>query len=193
MGGLPSISSNIWASQRGRLSSQHPPCSVPDRTQMNPSWFPGLSYTARKRPVDHPQDCFSRSPSNGIGASQVALVVKNLSANAGDVGDASLIPRSQSFPGGEHGNPLQDSCLEKPMDRGVQQATAQGVTKTWHAHTFDGIRSKGPTPKGQVTPKDPQSVNAVTDHYQWHRPGVRRSWLRDPAQPVFRGPLEQVT
>ena len=70
MGGLPSVSSNIWASLRGRLSSQHPPCPVPDHTQMNPSWFPGLSYTVRKRLVDnYPQDCFSRSPCNGIGAS----------------------------------------------------------------------------------------------------------------------------
>ena len=58
-------------------------------------------------------------------------MVKNLSANAGDVGDASLIPRSQSFPGGEHGNPLQDSCLEKSKDRGACQAIAHGVAKSW--------------------------------------------------------------
>ena len=40
-------------------------------------------------------------------------VVKNLPANAGDMG---LIPRSRRFPGGRHGNPLQYSCLGNLMD-----------------------------------------------------------------------------
>ena len=52
-------------------------------------------------------------------ASQVALVVKNLPANAGDAGDAGLIPELGRSPGGRHGNPLQCSCLENPMDRGA--------------------------------------------------------------------------
>ena len=47
----------------------------------------------------------------------MALVVKNPSANAGDERDADLIPGSGRFPGEEHGNPLQYSCLENPMDR----------------------------------------------------------------------------
>ena len=52
------------------------------------------------------------------GASQVALMVKNPPANAGDIRDAGLIPRFNSFfPGGRHDNPLQYSCLENPMDR----------------------------------------------------------------------------
>ena len=46
------------------------------------------------------------------GASQVVLVVKNLSANAGDIKDVSLIPGSGRSPGEECGNPLQCSCLE---------------------------------------------------------------------------------
>ena len=50
----------------------------------------------------------------GNGASQVALVVKNPHANAGDVRDTGLIPGLRSSPGGEHGNPLQYSCLDKP-------------------------------------------------------------------------------
>ena len=49
----------------------------------------------------------------------VTLVVKNPSAKAGDVGDAGSIPRSGRSPGGGHGNPLQYSCLENPMDRGA--------------------------------------------------------------------------
>ena len=40
--------------------------------------------------------------------------VKNLPANAGDVGDAASIPGLGRSPGGGHGNPLQYSCLENP-------------------------------------------------------------------------------
>ena len=52
-------------------------------------------------------------------ASQVALVVKNLPANAGDIRDAGSNPRSGVSPGGGNGNPLQYPCLENPMDRGA--------------------------------------------------------------------------
>ena len=64
-------------------------------------------------------------------ASQVALVVKNLPANAGDIRDAGLIPGSGRSPGGGHGNPLQYSCLENPMDREAWWATVHRVTKSW--------------------------------------------------------------
>ena len=58
------------------------------------------------------------SPYDEIKAtSQVALVVKNLPAYAGDIRDAGLIPRSDRSPKGGKGNPLQYSCLENPMDR----------------------------------------------------------------------------
>ena len=52
-------------------------------------------------------------------ASQLALVVKNTSANAGDLRDTGLILGWGRSPGGGNGNPLQYSCLENPMDRGV--------------------------------------------------------------------------
>ena len=61
----------------------------------------------------------------------VALVVKNLPADAGDLRDAGLIPGSGRSPGGGHGNPLQYSCMENPMDRGAWRATVHGVTKRW--------------------------------------------------------------
>ena len=64
------------------------------------------------------------------GASQVALVVQNLPANSGDVRDEDLIPGSGRSPGGGHGNPLQYSCLENPMDRGVWQVRVHGVTQS---------------------------------------------------------------
>ena len=63
-------------------------------------------------------------------ASQVALVVKNPPASAGDVRDVSLIPGSGRSPGEGNGNPLQDSCLENPMDGGAWRATVHGVTKS---------------------------------------------------------------
>ena len=63
--------------------------------------------------------------------SQVALVVKNLPANAGDVRDAGSIPESEGFPGGGNGNPLQYSCLKNPMDRGAWWATIHRVAKSW--------------------------------------------------------------
>ena len=50
--------------------------------------------------------------------SHVALVVKNLTANAGDVRDVGLIPGSGKVPGG-YGNPRQHSYLENPLDRGA--------------------------------------------------------------------------
>ena len=65
------------------------------------------------------------------GASQVTLVVKNPPANAGVVRDADLIPGSGKSPGGGHGNPLQYSCLEHPMDREAWWATVPRVTKSW--------------------------------------------------------------
>ena len=60
----------------------------------------------------------------------VALVVKNLPANTGDVRDSGSIPGSGRSPGGGHANSLQYSCLENPMDRGAWQATVHGVTKS---------------------------------------------------------------
>ena len=63
-------------------------------------------------------------------ASQVALVVKNLPANAGDAGDKGSIPELGRFPGGEHGSPLQYSCPENPTDRGAWCPALHGVSKS---------------------------------------------------------------
>ena len=64
------------------------------------------------------------------GAFQVALGVKNPPANAGDLRDSSWIPGLGIFPGEGHGNPLQYSCLENPMDRGAEWATVHRITKS---------------------------------------------------------------
>ena len=57
-------------------------------------------------------------------------MVNNSPANSGDVRDANLIPESGRSPGGGHGNPLQYSCLENPMDRGAWQAVVHGITES---------------------------------------------------------------
>ena len=63
-------------------------------------------------------------------ASLTAQTVKNPPANAGDVRDRGLIPGLGRSPGGGHGNPLQYSCLENPMDRGNWQTTVLRVAKS---------------------------------------------------------------
>ena len=72
---------------------------------------------------------FGASPLKGkpLGASQVALVVKNLPPNAGDPG---LIPGSGRSPGGGRGKPLQYSYLENPRDRGAWWAAVDSIAES---------------------------------------------------------------
>ena len=65
-----------------------------------------------------------------IGASQVALVVKNPPASAGDIRDTGSVLGSERTPGGGHGNPLLCSCLENPLDRGAWQAAVNEAAKS---------------------------------------------------------------
>ena len=64
----------------------------------------------------------------GLGACQMALVVKNPPVNAGDIRDTGWVPGPGRPPGGGHGNPLQYFCLENSMDRGAWQDTIHRVT-----------------------------------------------------------------
>ena len=61
---------------------------------------------------------------------QVALAVKSLPANPGDVRDVGSIPGLRRSPGEGHGNPLQCSCLENLMDRGAWRATFMGCKES---------------------------------------------------------------
>ena len=63
-------------------------------------------------------------------ASQVALEVKNLPANAGATGDAVSILELGRSPGGGYGNPLQYSCLENPVDTRGWQAAVRRVAQS---------------------------------------------------------------
>ena len=57
-------------------------------------------------------------------------MVKNLSAKVRDRRDIGLILGLGASPGEGHGNPLQYSCLENSMDRGVWQARVHRITKS---------------------------------------------------------------
>ena len=71
----------------------------------------------------------------------MALVVKSPPSNARDIRDAGLTPGSGRSPRDGHGNPLQYSCLENPMDKGAQRTTVHRVAEldmtevTSHAHS----------------------------------------------------------
>jgi len=63
--------------------------------------------------------------------SKVALVVRDLPANAGDIRDLHSNPGRGRSPGEGNGNPLQYSYLENPMDRRTWQATVHRVAQNW--------------------------------------------------------------
>ena len=65
-----------------------------------------------------------------VRASQMALLVKNPPANAGDVRDAGSIPGSRRSSEERNGNSLQYSCLENPMDRGAWWHIVHRVAKS---------------------------------------------------------------
>ena len=66
--------------------------------------------------------------------------MKNPLAISRDVRDKGSVPGLGRSPGGGHGNPLQYSCLENPMDRGAWQVIVYGVARVRHdcatTHTF---------------------------------------------------------
>ena len=88
-------------------------------------------------------------------ASQMALVVKNPLANAGDLRDVGSKPESGRSPGRGHSNPLQYSWLENPMDRGAwyRGCSAQGHTEAdmteaiWHAQRWSQKAKVIPSPQ----------------------------------------------
>ena len=74
------------------------------------------------------------------------IVVKTPPANAGDTGDAGLIPGLGRCPGGGNSNPLQYSYLENPMDRGAWWATVHGGHK--ESDTTETVRQRRICTKG---------------------------------------------
>ena len=85
-------------------------------------------------------------------------------------GDLSLIPGSGRFPGEGKGNPLQYSCLENPMDRGVWWATVHGVSKesdmterlTFHLYFICSIIGKNIKPLCCIPETDILQINRIS-------------------------------
>ena len=75
-------------------------------------------------------------------ASYMALVVRNLPANAGDARNVGSVPSSGRSPGVGTGNPLQYSCLENPMDRGTGGQHSMGLKRVGHDWATNTIRFK---------------------------------------------------
>ena len=81
-------------------------------------------------------------------ASQVALLVKNLPTGARDRRNAGSFPGLGRSPGKGHGNPLQYSCLKKPIDRRAWQVAVHGIAEsdtneaTKHSHMHISISGK---------------------------------------------------
>ena len=75
---------------------------------------------------------FCKVTLKALGASRMALVLKNPPANAGDTRDTDSITGSGRSPGEEKSNPLQYSCLENSMDRRGWQATVHGSQRVGH-------------------------------------------------------------
>ena len=62
----------------------------------------------------------------------MVLVVKNPSANAGEIRDVGLVPVSERSPGGGHGNPRQYSCLENPVTEEPGRLQFMGSQRVGH-------------------------------------------------------------
>ena len=102
----------------------HRDCGEAREEAESSQWRPGQNSTTR-----HSGEFRGRH--KGQGASEVVLVVKNTPAKVGDIREAGSIPGPGRSAGGGHGNPLQYSCLENPMDGGAWWAAVQGITKCW--------------------------------------------------------------
>ena len=97
----------------------------------------------------------------------MSLVVKNQSANAGDMRGAVSVPELGRCPGGGHGNPLQYSCLENPIDRGAWQATVhERACMHTHTHTHTHILMVAiPFSRGSSHSRDQTQVSCTAGGY----------------------------
>ena len=107
----------------------HSSALLPENPRDGRAWWAAIYGVAQSR--TRLKQLSSSSSIVSIWASQVALVVKNPPAHTGDKRDLGSILGLGRSSGGSHGNPLQYSCLENPMDRGAWRAAARGVTKSW--------------------------------------------------------------
>ena len=111
-------------------------------------------------------------------ASQVALVVKNTLAKAGDIRDSGLIPGSGRSPGERHGNPLQYSCLESPEDGGAWWGAVHKVTQS--QTRLKRLSMHACIGEGNGNPLQCSCLENPRDRGTWWAAiyGVAQSWTR---------------
>ena len=109
----------------GSLSLGRPEQTGPGEKLVSHPWLP-QGCVASFPEVTQPQFACNSS----LQTSHMALVIKSLPANTGDMRDTGWIPGSGRSPGGGNGNPLRYSCPKDPMDRGAWQAAVHGITKS---------------------------------------------------------------
>ena len=100
---------------------------------LTPVFLPGKSHRQRSLAGYGQWNCRESDTTEQLTLSWVSLVtqmVKNLLANIEDIRDAGSVSGLGRSPEGRHGNPLQYSCLESPMDRGAWLSTVHRVTKS---------------------------------------------------------------
>ena len=129
---------------------------------------------------------------------QVALVVKSLPANTGDLRDVGSIPGSGRSPEEGQGNPLQDSCLENRQDREAWQAMAHKLAKSQTQLKWLSTHQKALTEIWVWMNTDRMTIRKVwglgwIKHVRMSE-GTRRPWyrvLRSPPNPVYLAPCSQ--
>ena len=99
----------------------HSICNMPAPGRIPRTEEPGRLYSIESQKIGHN---WATNSLNSPGGSDS----KDSACNAGDLGSISGLGR---FPGEEHSNPLQYSCLENSMGRGAWWATVHGVKKSW--------------------------------------------------------------
>ena len=118
-------------------------------------------------------------------------MVKNLPASGEDERDVGLTPGMGRSPGGRHGNTLQYSCLETPMDRGAWWATVQGGYKEEDMNwTAKHMATPGPSPHLLATRAFPHGPSVPKDqlYLGFHNQIPQNDWLRKG-----RGARDQIT
>ena len=119
----------------------------------------------------HPTPHWSAPPTPVL-ASQVALVVKNPPANSGHMRDAVSILGSGRSPGGGHGNPLQYSGLENPMDRGAWRLQSTGLQRVRLTEETEHTHLSSSWKNGLHFPLHSQANSPERQYREWARTGT---------------------
>ena len=105
--------------------------------QSTPAFLPGEFHGQRSKAGYSPWGCKEPDTTEHTYTCYIIYLllchtacVKNPPANAGEVRDMGSVPGCRKSPGGGHGNPLQYSWLENPMDKEAWGATAHGAAKS---------------------------------------------------------------